>query len=207
MPSKELSPFVIGAERTQVLGDGGASAESFAQCRAIMCPKALDPPFLTTLLKITRAAQFAPDPVDRVGQREIETPNIAGAALTLALRRSNLIRWIEETTQCGPLGSIDGCVAQIRPVAGHGLRWHDDLNTPERRLAITIDLSEQTYEGGLFELRLAKTKEVLLRFRHAMPGSALIFDVSPGLDHRVLPLTSGGPRRVYAGWFLKRKQT
>jgi hypothetical protein len=206
MPSKEHSPFVIGAERTQVLGDGSASAESFARCHAIDCAKALDPLFLAMLLKVSGKAQYTPDPVGRLGHREIETPNLAGTALTLALRRSNLIRWIEETTQCGPLGSIDGRVAQIRPAAGHRLHWHDDLNDPGRRLGITIDLSEQPSEGGLFELRLAKTKEVLLRFRHAGPGSVLIFDVSPGLDHRVLPLTSGGPRRVYAGWFLKRKQ-
>lgn len=207
MPSQELSPLVIGAERTQVLGDGGASAESSARCHAIVCPKALDPLFLAMLLKVSGTAQFAPDPVDRVGHRELETPNLAGAALTLALRQSNLIRWIEETTQCGPLGSMDGRLAQVRPAAGHGLGWHDDLNDPRRRLGITIDLSEQPYEGGLFELRLAKTKEVLLRFRHAAPGTALIFEVSPGLQHRVLPPTSGGPRRVYAGWFLKRKQT
>ena len=204
---KALSPFVIGAERTQVHGDGGASAESFVRCRAMVCPQALDPLLLATLLKVCRTAHFATDPVDRVGHREIEIPHLAGAALTLALRRSNLIRWIEETTQCGPLGSIDGRLAQIRPAAGHHFRWHDDLNHPGRRLGITIDLSERPYEGGLFELRRAKTGEVLLRFRHAAPGSALIFEVSPGLHHRVLPLTSGGPRRVYAGWFLNSGQT
>jgi len=206
MPSEALSPFVIGAEQTQILGDDGASAESFARCRALVCANALDPAFLATLQKVSRRAQFAPDVVEGVGHREIETPNLAGRALTLALKRTNLLRWIEETTRCGPLGGIDGRVAQPRPIVGHRLRWHDDLNVPGRRLAITINLSEQAYEGGMFELRSAATKEALLQYRHAAPGSVLIFSVAPGLDHRVLPLTSGGPRRVYVGWFLQGEQ-
>lgn len=206
MPSQELSPFVIGAESTRLRDDGGESAASFARCRAMVCPQALDPPLLAMLLEVFRTARFTPDPVDRVGRREIETPHLAGAALTLALARPNFFRWIEEATQCGPLGAIDGRVTQLRAAEGHGLRWHDDRNDPRRRLGITIDLSEQPYEGGLFELRLGKTREVLLRFRHAAPGTALIFDLAPGLEHRVRPLTSGGPRRVYAGWFFTGAQ-
>ena len=30
----------------------------------------------------------------------------------------------------------------------------------------------------------------------------LIFRVSSKLEHRVLPLTAGGPRRVFTGWAM-----
>lgn len=42
----------------------------------------------------------------------------------------------------------------------------------------------------------------LLAHHHNKPGTVLIFAVRPDLEHRVTPLTSGGPRRVFAGWFL-----
>jgi hypothetical protein len=85
----------------------------------------------------------------------------------------------------------------------HRFNWHDDLpENPTRRIGITINLSENPYEGGLFELRKKKTQQILTRHRHEKPGSALIFDVSDALEHRVWPVTSGGPRRIFAGWFL-----
>jgi hypothetical protein len=40
------------------------------------------------------------------------------------------------------------------------------------------------------------------RHHHASPGEALVFEVSPALEHRVTPLTAGGPRTIFAGWFL-----
>lgn len=207
MPRVEPSPFVIGATQTWIRDHGCMAAASFARCRAIHCSSALDPAFLATLSKLCRQARFVSDVVEHIGHRELETPNLAGAALTLALNRANLMQWIEETTQCGPLKAVGGHVVQTRPVVGDQLSWHNDLNDAERCLAITINLSEQPYAGGLFELGVAATREVLLRHRHVAPGSALLFEVAPGLVHRVLPLTSGGPRRIYTGWFLRSRQT
>ena len=33
-------------------------------------------------------------------------------------------------------------------------------------------------------------------------GAMLIFEVSRRCEHRVHPLTGGGPRRVFTGWFI-----
>lgn len=62
------------------------------------------------------------------------------------------------------------------------LDWHDDRGDPARRPAITINLPDSDYDGGLFELR-----EVASR--------------------RLLPVTRCGPRRVYTGWFLVLRAT
>ena len=59
----------------------------------------------------------------------------------------------------------------------------------------------------MFELRDVRNDKLLLQYRHAALGAALIFDVARGLEHRVLPLISGGPRRVYTGWFFKDGQS
>lgn len=200
----DFSPFVIDRNQTRVLADGHAFAEDFARCHAIVCPDVIDPDFLSTLQRITKRTTFMHDIVGGIGEREIEKPNRAGAALTLALGRQNFLRWIEQTTQCGPLESIGGGVAQMLPVNRHCLRWHNDLVEPGRRLAITINLSEDRYDGGLFELRSSITRKVMFQYQHVKAGTAVVFELAPNLEHRVLPLISGGPRRVYAGWFFTR---
>lgn len=143
------------------------------------------------------------DSVEGLGDREVESPQRAGGAITLALKRAGLMRWIEEATGCGPLVRVDGRVVQARANNHDQLVWHDDLNEPERRLAVTVNLSEAPYEGGRFELRHAGTKEMLTEHLHDAPGALLIFEVARELEHRVLPVTSGGPRRVYTGWFFR----
>ena len=67
-----------------------------------------------------------------------------------------------------------------------------------------IDLADRRYQGGRFELRRKGESDPLLVFEHAAPGSLLIFAVRDDLEHRVTPVTGGGPRRVYSGWFLSQ---
>jgi hypothetical protein len=51
-------------------------------------------------------------------------------------------------------------------------------------------------------MRTVPERSPLITFRHDTPGTALIFEVSKRCEHRLHPLTSGGPRRVFTGWFL-----
>jgi len=197
------SPVAVGAQHTDIVGDPSEVAESFARYRAVALSGLLDPAFLQTLLRICGRAHFVRDTETDVAQRERETPGIAGGALALALKRQNLFAWLDQVTGCGPLHGTFGRVMQIQPHDPPRLDWHDDLpEDPSRRLAITVNLGEHPYEGGLFELRVKQTGELLARHRHSVLGSALIFQVSDQLEHRVWPVTAGGPRRIYTGWFL-----
>lgn len=197
------SPVVVSAQNTDIIGDPSEIAESFARHRAIALSGLLAPAFLQTLLRICGKAQFVRDTETDIAQRERETPGIAGGALALALKRQNLFEWLDRVTGCGPLQGTFGRVMQIQPHDPPKLNWHDDLpEDPSRRLAITINLGEHAYEGGQFELRVKQTGEALARHRHTILGSALIFQVSDQLEHRVWPVTAGGPRRIYTGWFL-----
>jgi hypothetical protein len=124
-----------------------------------------------------------------------------GRALNLALRHGPFLRWLERVTRCGTLGSVEGFVKQTYPKPGNDLVWHDDLNAPNRCLGITVNLGNAEFSGGEFELR-RKDGPTLLQHKYTTAGGALIFAIGPGLEHRVLPMTEGGPRRVYAGWAL-----
>lgn len=200
-----MSPFTIGVSET-LIHDQEEVVDSFSKHHAFHCASSLDPALIKLLSKICEQAQFVPDTL-KVGLRELETPNLAGNTLTLALNRTNFLRWLEVVTRCDTLDSVSGYVTQMSPENGH-LTWHSDLNDLRRRLAITINLSPQPYEGGEFELRNKATGEVL-RHKHEELGSVLVFAIEAGIEHRVLPVISG-QRLVYAGWFhslqaLKRR--
>ena len=198
------SPVLVGAQRTEIDKAPGMFAESYRDHHAFALTDMIEPSFFARLLQLCNAAQFIVDTETDVAQRQRETPGIAGRGLALVLQRKNLMQWLESATGCEPLRSTFGRIMQISPGDSPRLNWHDDLpEDPSRRLGITINLSENAYEGGLFELREKKSGKILMRHRHEKLGSTLIFDVGDELEHRVWPITGGGPRRVFTGWFLK----
>lgn len=197
----ELPLCTVGMAKTEVFGKIAEARQQFQQFRGVYIQHAIEAGFLTTLQQICELGSFISSQTEP-GHREIESPQRAGRALNLALNRPVLLRLLEEIATCGPLSSIEGSIVQTFPRPGDELIWHDDLHEQDRRLAITINLGN-SFEGGVFELR-KKKGEMLLRHRHTLAGSALIFEVNPRLEHRVLPLLSGGPRRVYTGWAFQK---
>ena len=158
---------------------------------------------LGKLMALCDRADFMSDPVEGLGHRTVERPPLASTAILLALRRQELFRWLEAVTGCAPIASVDGQVVQTEPQAGDELVWHDDMvGGARRRLGVTIGLGRAPYEGGLFEMRSVPDGAPLIEFKHDRPGTALIFEVSRRCEHRVHPLSKGGPRRVFTGWFL-----
>jgi hypothetical protein len=194
--------FRVGMAKTELLEQPETLREGFARDRALLCHEAIGPDMLGLTMRLIDQASFEPQEVEKLGDREVEAPERAGPALVLALRRSNLLEWLDRATGCGPLDAVMGRVVQARAGHGHRLSWHDDRQEPRRRLAVTINLGAEPYEGGLFEIRRKKTHEPVFAHRHTEAGTALIFDVARDIQHRVQPVTAGGPRRIFAGWFL-----
>lgn len=185
------------------LSDPAMARRQFEACRAFVWPAIFEPTLLGQLMALCDRAGFRPQEVPGVGFREVEQTALASTAILVALRRPALWRWLEQATGCAPINAVEGQVAQTWPREGDRLGWHDDMVGPgQRRLAITIALNRADFEGGAFELRNVADKSPLLRFQHDVPGRALVFEVSPRTEHRLLPLVSGGPRRLFAGWFI-----
>jgi len=162
----------------------------------------VDDQLLKLLASIWSSASFMPSPVDRVGLRSVEAPGHAGAALCLALARPEVLRIIGSLLDGPVLTGVAGAIAQFAAGTDERLDWHDDLAEPQRRLAITINLGATPYHGGAFEFRDLASGAPPIRHLHSTPGEALLFPIGAGLQHRVLPVTGGGPRTVFAGWFL-----
>lgn len=199
-------PLCIDAVRTRVLAAASDYAPLFAERRAIECADLLDPHFCRRLMDHCDRATFALDRVAGLGAREIEAPQRVGMALNLALSRPEMLRWVEAVTGKRGLQKVDGRVVRTRANGEDGLDWHNDDHETGgdvvRRLAITIGLSDQPFEGGAFDLRMSGSPELLITYRHDAAGTALIFDIDTRLEHRVRPVRIGGARRVFTGWFL-----
>lgn len=153
------------------------------------------------IAKICESATFDREYVEGVGDRQIEISDRAGAVLSLALRDRTLLAWLSRVAGQGDVTTASGSVARLAAGTAEALDWHDD-RVEGRRLAITIDLSTQAFEGGTFEMRRKSSGEVVFAHTPSRFGSALIFQVRSDLEHRVLPVTAGGPRTTFSGWFL-----
>ncbi|MES1973390.1 MAG: 2OG-Fe(II) oxygenase [Pseudomonadota bacterium] len=202
-PAARLAALQVASDTVSFTEDAEASvAAALAERPAIVLTGLLAPEFRRMLDPALRRP-FVEQRVEGLpGMRQVE-PGIqpASRALELALRRAPLLRWLERVAGCGPLIRVEGEVAEHRPGGEDYLSWHQDMHKPGRKLALVIDLSDARYEGGIFELRDRQSKQLLIRHHHDQPGSALLFRIDENLEHRVLPVRSGGPRRVFACGF------
>ncbi|HEX4847422.1 MAG TPA: 2OG-Fe(II) oxygenase [Novosphingobium sp.] len=199
-------PFLIGSQGVTVQGDPAPWRDAFASLPAIAIPAAIEPAFCARMVERAAQAHFAEDDVAYIGTRAIEEPQRVGRALSLLLHSPELLHWLEQATGTGTLRAVAGRLVETRANHRDALDWHDDRDDLTRRLAIVIDLSDQRYQGGQFQLRRKGEAEPLLSHDHAQAGSVLIFAVRPELEHRVTPVLAGGPRRVFAGWFLTQPE-
>lgn len=196
-------PFAIGATRTELLADPAPWAAIFAEQRAIVCHDIFEPALSAKLLAAASTTQFRDDHVTGLGTRAVEEPQRVGGTINILLQRPNLFGWLEAVTGRTGLAGAEGRLVQTRAGGDDALDWHNDLQQKRRALAITISLTDTAYDGGLFELRRVDDPATARCFDHARAGTALVFDLGTDVEHRVHPLSSGGPRRVFTGWFMR----
>ena len=108
-----------------------------------------------------------------------------------------LLDALEDLAASGPLASFHGFV--YRMSAAHEDHWHSDL-VDERRLALSLNVGQEGYEGGVLQIRDARSHAVLAEPDNHVAGSALVFRLDAALEHRVAPVT-GGAKTAFAGWF------
>lgn len=199
-------PFLIDAMTTRIDGEPTDYRTAFENVPALLIEGALDGQLLQSLLDRAAAAPFADDYVEHIGPRQVEFPQRVGKVINLLLERPNLLEWFEAATGVSPLRAAAGRLVQTRANQQDELAWHDDSGDDRRRLGVVINLSKQAYDGGEFEMRYKVDDAPFLSFRHNQPGSIMLFAVRPDIEHRVTPLITGGPRRVYAGWLMSEAE-
>lgn len=201
-----MTPFTIGALATTVNRDPAEFRSRFAAAQALHLEDVFAPGLHQRLMANAAAATFVDDDVEAIGTREVEAPQRVGSLIRVLLGRPALYDWLEAATGLAPIRAADGRLVQTRANHRDELAWHNDLGENGRVLAVVINLSDCGYEGGRFDLRAEGAADMLFTQDRPLAGSLTVFAVRQGLEHRVTPVTAGGPRRVFAGWFLARPE-
>ena len=125
----------------------------------------------------------------------------AVALLELLTNDPEFFEAVREITGCDRIGTFLGRVYRMLPGPEHEDEWHGDL-IKGRMVAMSVNLSEAPYSGGLLEIRDEHSKGVLHGIPNTGAGDAVIFRLARGLQHRVTAVEGAVPKTAYAGWFV-----
>lgn len=126
-------------------------------------------------------------------------PNSTSALLELLCNDQSLFTAVEAMTGCVPVTRFSGFVYRLAPRVGHHHNWHNDM-VQNRRVAMSVNLEPQPYCGGVLQIRVRDSGEILEEVENVGPGDAVLFRVDAALQHRVTPVTAG-VKTAFAGWF------
>lgn len=201
-----MPPFTISASGTSIHADPAEYRVRFNEQSSLLFEDVFEPDFLAKLVSNAAAAPFVENMVENIGLREMEAQQRIGATISLLLGRLDFLDWLEQATGITPLRATMGRLVQTRANGEDALEWHNDMDADHRQLGLVMNLSDQPFEGGIFEMRHTGTETPFRTVKHDRPGSIMIFAVNPNIEHRVTMVESGGPRRVYAGWAVSRPE-
>lgn len=112
-----------------------------------------------------------------------------------------LFEAVRRMTGSGRIGAFVGRIYRMLPGSRHEGTWHGD-NVEGRLVAMSVNLSDADYSGGLLEIRERDSQRVLHRIANTGPGDAVIFRIAPELQHRVSAVGGDAAKTSYAGWFV-----
>lgn len=126
-------------------------------------------------------------------------PNATSAMLELVANDRRVFQAIEDITGCRGVVRFSGFIYRLAPGLGHHHNWHNDLKS-QRVVAMSINLEDEPYTGGILQIRERETEAILEEVENTGPGDAILFRISPALQHRAIAVTSG-VKTAFAGWF------
>lgn len=179
--------------------------QRFAADRHLLLPGFFAPDLLDLFLRRLRYAPFKKRIADRVFPPAVDL-KIADADLVgllqFVMNDSALLSFVRDVAAAGEVTGFVGTVYRLVPGMGHRDSWHSDVDG-NRLVGLTINLSEQAFEGGALEMRERSSGRRLWRVANTGPGDGLLFALGEDLQHRILPVAGLRPKTAFAGWFCR----
>lgn len=180
--------------------DLGYLRDTFERDHHVKLPEFLSVGLLDRIRRYIDEGEFSTRVHKGIGT-ELSLEQGKSPALLLFLTNDpELFEVVRGITGCDRIGLFNGRIYRMMPGPKHTDSWHDDLDG-KRLIAMSINLSENPYSGGILELRDDDSKEIVARVANTGLGDAVLFRLAPGLKHRVTPVAGRFPRTAYAGWF------
>lgn len=113
-----------------------------------------------------------------------------------------LFRAVEALTGCDPIGFFRPTMYKMLARDGHFDSWHDDVDG-NRMVALSVNLTNRPFEGGALQVRNKADRRIVYEVANQGAGDAVLFSISPQLQHKVSPVSGDVTRVVVAGWFQR----
>lgn len=174
-------------------------ADEFAARRCVTLPAVIDAPLLARIHTTLDAATFAERAHGEIATELCMAKNACLGMLHWLVNDPVVFAFVERVTGIRGLRSFSGRVYRRLPGAHHD-SWHSDVH-PDRAVGMSINLSRDRYEGGVFEIRDERSGVVQGAIANVGFGDAILFQIAHGLEHRVTSVTGRAPKTAFAGWF------
>ena len=196
----------ISLSRVEIAGNAALAAhrEAFARCHLTVFKRFIDPKVLKRVPRLLADADFfttehgkksAPIARELTAPRDSALMNL----FSLLLNQERIFAAMEPFANGQSIRCFIGRCYKLPSSGGYFDSWHGDCDG-NRRLGLSINLSEAPVSGGQLQVRHRKSGEI----QQAPPmefGDAVLFRIDPELGHRVLPVTGATPKCSFAGWF------
>lgn len=175
----------------------------FDEQHALRLPGFLDSDLLAYVHQSIRAASFYQRDHEDIAREACMSDNPMLAMMCLVMNDTRLFEVIRRVTGCASIRFFNGRIYAFAADANHFDQWHSDT-VDERRIGISINMTDRLFDGGVFELRHADADVPHWSIANTGPGDAFLFRIGDDLLHRVTPVVGPVPRVAYAGWFQGR---
>jgi hypothetical protein len=202
-----MAPVTIETDRTAIAGRAGwpALAAAFASDRRLLLPGLVGPRLLARVLARLKSATFSTRVATRVHppavDLKLQDPILHGT-LQYLLNDTRVIELVRAVAGIPSITGYVGAVYRLLPGHGHRDSWHSDADG-NRRVGLTVNLSEGPFEGGELELRDRRSRRVLWRVHNGGSGDGLLFPIDAALQHRIRPMGGTAAKTALAGWFCE----
>jgi hypothetical protein len=173
--------------------------DQFARYSVLVLRGFLTPALLAWTQSLVRAGSFSHRVHPDSGEEDCMQHNEAIWLLRFLIGSHEILRAVETLTDHRPLTRAQLRVYRFEEGTGHRHDWHDDVGDG-RRLGLSVNLSEDMFEGGNLQLRDYESLRQLADVCNTGAGDAVIFRLGHDVQHQVLPVTRGA-RVALAGWF------
>lgn len=189
-----------GLARTPTAEELACLQASFRDHHHLRLPGLLAPPLLAKLQSQLRVASFVPKAHEGIGHELACWDSPASDTLLFLFNDPRLFELVTAITGIGPIGCFVGRIYRMEPGGAHHESWHSDVSH-HRLIACSLNLSEEVYTGGTLILREGGRPETEQRLPNTTPGDAVMFRLSPDLEHYIEDVEPGPPKTAWAGWF------
>lgn len=180
-----------------------ADARRFARDRILRWPAFFTADLLTLVQRHLLPDRFSTRVAERVYPPAVDLKlrdERVHGLLHFLLNEPALVAAVRQVAGVPDITGFVGAVYRILPGAGHRDSWHTDADG-NRRVAITINLSEGAFEGGEFQMRERATGRAMATIANTGPGDAVLFAIDPALEHCIAPMRGHAAKTALAGWF------